>query len=366
MFHVTQPEAPSNGGASQEDGPLPRRSVLGEAALESLEAEARVLARSVLAEAVPGAWRHSEAQNRYRPVIEALMAIDGYIRRFRRTFLSTGRCNFPDSPAPRQNYLQWERLPRSQWLPAAAHLLKMGLRLYQHGPLRPADLDDPGAGDPIYFAVPKSLRDAGVSLIGRMHSPGWRTGAHYRVTEAQMRHFYYRTQIASLFGREFGTLLEIGGGYGGLCGELLRHFTVGRVLLVELPESVPLCWFYFSSLFDCRIQVLYRAADTVDPDARIIILAPWMLPAIEGQVDLAINTMSFQHMNRANLVYYFEQIDRLNTSRVYLVNRNTIRDREDVVIEQYPIPPRFRCLKEATYLLWTGAPNVVERFYVSN
>lgn len=345
--------------------PLTYRPELPPSFVDMLEADAIALAHAVRAEIVPGDWQPSEAVDTYRPLLETLVTAPGWVRRFHRTFIADGRINFPDAPAPKMNYLQWERLPRSQMIPGALKLLRMGVRLYRRQPFYLSDLDDPCAGSPTCFHIPRTPGDLLIAIARRWFTARMRSPRFYRVTEASIRHFYYRAQIERVFGREFDTILEIGGGFGGLCAEVLAHCGVRRFIVVELPDCIPICWFYLSSLFDCRVQALFGLKDELDPEVRIAIVAPWALPSLNCSVDVAINTMSFQHMTRDNLHYYFDELDRLETSRMYLVNRNEVRDRSDVIIDDYPIPPRFRLIEESDYLFSPARPWIKERFYAS-
>ena len=154
--------------------------------------------------------------------------------------------------------------------------------------------------------------------------------------------------------------MEIGGGFGGLAAELVQFLDPPVYYLVELPDALPLAFFYLKSRFSCPIQVLFRPEEKADVSSRIVLAAPWKLDDLEPRIDLAINTMSFQRMDMDNLRYYFGQIDRLGTKRMYLVNRNRKRDLSDVVIDQYPIPGRLKLIKDQR---WPFGEHR-ERFYL--
>lgn len=242
------------------------------------------------------------------------------------------------------------------------HLLRKGLQLYRHRRFRIADLADNLIGNPTAFPIPRSIRGAMLGLarhflrMRRLPRP-----QYWRITEAQMRFFYYRTQIERMVGDWPHTILEIGGGYGGLAGELIRHTRVDQYFLVELPETIPLAYFYLQRCFDGAIQVLCGRDDRVNPGARIVLVAPWKVEALRDKIDLFINTMSFQHMTADAIQYYLGHVDRLETCCLYLVNRDSKRDPSDVPISQYPIPQSYTMSHNEPHLFGAQREVVYER-----
>jgi hypothetical protein len=354
----------------QAIAPVRCRQPLGDAdALEALEAESIALLGAIQAAAgkdgqmVPG-WQHSQVESRYSDLAQLLMSMPGYLRRFRRTFIAGGRVNFPDAPQPKPHYLEFDHLPGWQAWRGRLLLLRMLWRLFRHHPFTLAEVHDRGVGEPLCVHVPsllaKSLAPLAWVLLGR---PGERTLGACRLTEAQIRFLYYRLRLEALGGKECDTIIEIGGGFGGLCGELMQHWIVRRYIIVELPESVPLCYFYLKALLDAPIQVLYKPGDVVDPEARIVVVPPWILPFLEPPLGLAINTMSFQHMNAKNLRFYFRELERIRIAKMYLVNRNQVRDPEDVIMDDYPIPAHLKVISQGRFIF--GSPALIERFYAT-
>jgi putative sugar O-methyltransferase len=180
-------------------------------------------------------------------------------------------------------------------------------------------------------------------------------------TEAQLRWLYYRYRLEELAGRRLGTVLEIGGGYGGLAVELLTKSQMEWYFFVELPDTLPLTWFYARACLGDNVAIAYTPQDVSKPNAQLVLLPPWLLPAVTGRVDLIVNTVSFNHMDRRNLNFYFGEIGRLQAKRLYLVNRNWKREPTDVAIDDYPIPSEFKLVDDQPWLL---APHVRERTYL--
>lgn len=344
-------------------GRLALRTQPNDSFLSELEQESIALFRAIKATVVPGPWEPSPVETKHLGLHglllglrELLLTTPGVLRGFRHSFLAVGRLNFPDIPDPTGHFLWWDNKLAGQKRAGARHLLSHAIRLYRHRPFKLEDIDDNLIGQPTVYSIPKSAKGILAAIgrryfkLGNFSNPGY-----YHITEAQMRFLYYRTQISTLVSTSMDSILEIGAGYGGLAAELLQHLSVGRYFIVELPESVPLVYFYLRVCFDCPVQVLYRKEDQVDPSARVVILVPWKLPDLTGEIDLLINTMSFQHMMPESVQFYLSHADRLKVKYLYLVNRDTKLDPTDLIISQYPIP---RCYTVPYKKPWLFGPHL--------
>jgi hypothetical protein len=316
-----------------------------------IERESIALFHAVKAVVVPGAWEPSPVEEKYQSLRELLVTTPGILRGFRHSFLAAGRLNFPDSPIPKEYYLEWDDRLSGQKRAGGVQLLSEAIRLYRHRKFRLADLDDNLVGEPTTYRVPKSFRDGMLAMGRRILKLRNLNQPHvYHVTEVKIRSFYYRTQLLSLLPATPNAVLEIGSGYGNLASELMQHLPIQRYFIVELPDAIPLAYFYLRARFDCPIQVFYHSNDHVDPGAPMVILPPWKLPNLDGEIDLLINTMSFQHMLPENVEFYINQADRLKAKYLYLVNRDTKRDPTDPIISRYPIPACYTAVYKKPWL----------------
>lgn len=107
------------------------------------------------------------------------------------------------------------------------------------------------------------------------------------------------------------TLLEIGGSFGGLSGRLMERHPDWSLRFTEVPYLCPYADYYLRTKL---------GADPARPD-RIRVLYPFELAQAEA-ADIAVNTMSFQHMTTANLNFYFSHMRRMGVSRIFSVNRS--------------------------------------------
>jgi putative sugar O-methyltransferase len=179
------------------------------------------------------------------------------------------------------------------------------------------------------------------------------------ISDAGIRHSYYLAAFRRLVKPKIHSVLEIGGGFGGLCNLLMRETEIDTYYSVDLPENLLLQNYY---LHENGHQVLPWSARTKrDLNAPCIFLLNGdEISDLDCQIDLLINTMSMQHMTQKNLEFYFHHINRLRIQFMYLVNRNTIRDETDVKLENYPIPETYRNV----LLKSVFGKNHLEAFYV--
>lgn len=344
--HVRGPEAGESGSRGLGTiAPLVQRGDLDDVELAAIEAEAIALFREIQQSAQSGPWDPSPVEDRHKTLRELLLVTPGVLRRFRRTFLAAGRLNFPDSPRPKEVFLEWDERLAGQKRAGAVHLARMLVALHRRQPFALHELSDTLVGSPTTFPIPTSRRQilsiVARRLFGRKRSIEGEAAYAY-VTEVQARSLYYRKRLQGILGANPGAVLEIGGGYGALAAELLRNVPVPRYFLVELPETVPVAYFYLKACFACDIQVLQHAEEPIRSTARIVLLSPWLLQSVSEPVHAFVNTHSFQHMTSDNIAFYLTQAARLGARSLYLVNRDTVRDPTDVPISRYPIPVGYQ------------------------
>lgn len=119
-------------------------------------------------------------------------------------------------------------------------------------------------------------------------------------------------------------VLEIGGGYGTL-GEILLQGNDVTYVDVDIPPVGFVAGWYLQQVFGRdRIAAWDETRDltTIDLDTldRSAVLATWQLPQVTGQVDLFVNFISFQEMEREVVENYAAHVDRLGARWVLLRN----------------------------------------------
>jgi hypothetical protein len=120
------------------------------------------------------------------------------------------------------------------------------------------------------------------------------------------------------------TVLEIGGGFGTL-GEILHQADGGYAYVdVDIPPTAAVASYYLSQIPGLDL-IDYSAtrelpALTVPSAGSQMVLCPWQLPRLEGQVDLLWNFISFQEMEPATVQSYIAEAKRLGARYVLLRN----------------------------------------------
>jgi len=131
------------------------------------------------------------------------------------------------------------------------------------------------------------------------------------------------------------TILEIGGGYGVL-GEIFAKCNNRdyRYVNVDIPPLSYVSTWYLEQALGKENVLNYaesRAMTEIDLNIlfqkyKAIVLCPWQLPKVKGEVDLFVNFMSFQEMEPPVVKNYSEIIR--NLVRGYLLLRNSRSGRQ--------------------------------------
>lgn len=293
-----------------------------------------------LSAANTGRWKHSPVESckiDYFPIHLS----EANLMSFRRTPLSGGTISFPDrplwyKPQGMQNVSPWLRgIPIWQKVRGIRDILVQMHRVNKQCSIRLDGLIDNLVGNPCYYSLGSK-----------------------KITDFSIRMFYYHEKIKQeLPIAGLKTVLEIGGGFGGLCGKLLssKEFAIKTYILIDLPENLSLSYYYLANS-GLKVKVAVKDSDLnmISDNGKekiVILLAPWLLPKLRLKIDLFINTMSFQHMTLENITYYLSEIGRLKTRYLFLINRDAKRDPSDVEISKYPIPSGYTLVQEEKYPL---------------
>ena len=123
------------------------------------------------------------------------------------------------------------------------------------------------------------------------------------------------------------TVLEIGGGFGTLGEILLKCWPLGTIRYVDLdiPPSCQFTDYYLSQACGKTTRMLSTTSVEIDSIEiselpTISILPNWQIEALEGDIDLFVNFISFQEMEPEVVRNYLNHVQRLNTKWVLLRN----------------------------------------------
>jgi putative sugar O-methyltransferase len=145
---------------------------------------------------------------------------------------------------------------------------------------------------------------------------------------------FLKQQLGSAV-QEIRSVLEIGGGFGTL-GEILAQAGDYSYINVDIPPTAAVSSYYLAQQPGVRFadyqqtRALSRIA--VPEHGGQMVLCPWQLPAVQGQIDLFVNFISFQEMEPQVVANYLMQVDRLSARFVLLRN---LREGKQVRSEQH-------------------------------
>lgn len=122
---------------------------------------------------------------------------------------------------------------------------------------------------------------------------------------------------------EIHRVLEIGGGFGTL-GEILGQCGGFSYVDVDIPPTAAVATYYLrkatsGAVHDYR-ETRGRDRLSPPPDGESMVLCPWQLNRLEGEIDLLWNFISFQEMEPPVVKSYLDQTMRLGARFVLLRN----------------------------------------------
>lgn len=126
--------------------------------------------------------------------------------------------------------------------------------------------------------------------------------------------FYLKELIPELNKKENIKILEIGGGYGELCRQILKYseLDVLSYHLIDLPKNLLFSEKYLSEIFSKSVNIKSRISDfesSSNNRIEIKFFLPNELPK-DIKYDLIINTYSLQEMNIETASAYFKYIEK--------------------------------------------------------
>jgi putative sugar O-methyltransferase len=150
-------------------------------------------------------------------------------------------------------------------------------------------------------------------------------------------------------------ILEIGGGFGGLAYQIVKHIPHVKYIGFDLPENILLQGYYLSCAFPGLEILTYSKNITVltqDIISKydIILLPDFMIREVEsGIADLIVNVRSLSEMPVGTITEYFKQIDRLG--RLYFFHENIFKNRLDglygIPSSEFPTLSNFLLIAES-------------------
>ena len=176
---------------------------------------------------------------------------------------------------------------------------------------------------------------------------------------------YYATIIGRLVrGKGHRTVLELGGGYGGLGHFLMRDNSDFTYIDIDLPENMALTAFYLLSAFPDKNIGLYGEVDLASADLSAhdaLVLPNFALSELRADsVDLAFNSYSLAEMSHNNVENYIAQFNRVVSKFIYHVNHTRV---SPVKADDFPIDTeKFELISRAPALWNMGRDKEMDEY----
>lgn len=178
----------------------------------------------------------------------------------------------------------------------------------------------------------------------------------------QPRHDYFAKKIENLCSQistDRPTVLEIGGGYGGLCVQLFRRINNLRYIDCDLPETLYLAYYFLRKALNKKI-VWALDGKTEGLLADIILVPAMNYNAIIAPVDLIFNGNSLSEMAEETVANYMELLHRLRPSYFLHQNSNFVLFPDsprhiEVIASQFPINRNLYQEMYRAVAPWQGA-----------
>jgi putative sugar O-methyltransferase len=207
-----------------------------------------------------------------------------------------------------------------------------------------------------------SLRDLIAPSIGNPYGY-YREGVFIRAGADY--HHYYATAIARLIRkRARRTVVELGGGFGGMAYYLVRDNDNLTYIDFDLPENVALASYYLLCAFPEKHILLYGEADLSQQaiaEYDLILLPSFEIGRLQDRsVDLFFNSYSLAEMSQDTIRAYIEEFDR--STRGYILHVNHTK-RSEVVADDFGIDPaQFDLLYKIAALWNAGRDATMDEF----
>ena len=137
------------------------------------------------------------------------------------------------------------------------------------------------------------------------------------ISPTTVRYLKNTSDIVTKFGTSFNSIVEIGGGYGGLCKVLSSFVDFEQYLLLDLEECNMLSRKYLSH-FDLP-TMSYQAEEIVE---------------LEDRFDLLISNYALSECNRETQMMYIERFVK-NSDKFYLMHNNFHADNGNMSYEEF-------------------------------
>jgi len=136
------------------------------------------------------------------------------------------------------------------------------------------------------------------------------------ISPSTIRYIKSSLDILDYFGSDvdYKTILEIGGGYGGLCKVFTSFIDFNTYKLIDLPEPIRLSQKYLSKFDDIKNKINYISTEKI---------------VSVKNIDLVISNYAFSECSKKYQQIYYEQIIQ-NCKKFYIIYNNFTKNNMSV------------------------------------
>ena len=186
------------------------------------------------------------------------------------------------------------------------------------------------------------------------------------------RHDYYAKKILDIFDdikKKNRILVEIGGGYGGLCFQLLKRNFNDVYINIDILETLLINYYFLRkytkrNIIICDLTIIYNFNSK-----NLYLGTSNYFKNLNKKIDLVFNSNSFSEMSKNDIWNYFKLINKYQSKYIYHQNSNillfpnSIRHIE-ILSKDFPIDKNKYKLQHHNLSLWgSGSGRYREYLY---
>jgi putative sugar O-methyltransferase len=176
------------------------------------------------------------------------------------------------------------------------------------------------------------------------------------------RHVYFANRLLGLLADAkitAPTVLEIGGGYGGLCLETIRRakFKKFQYIDCDLPETLYMAYFFLKKALPKGTRIEWALEKVPNAD---VVLLPAQKKHLIKKADLMFNANSLSEMGKQTVWEYIALLHRLKPTYFYHQNSNYVLFPDsvrhiEVIASEFPIKEALYKKVSMSLVPWQGA-----------
>ena len=142
-----------------------------------------------------------------------------------------------------------------------------------------------------------------------------------------LRHDYYANKILNLFKdikKKNRILVEIGGGYGGLCFQLLKRNFNDIYINIDILETLLINYYFLRKYTKKNIIICDLASINNFNPKNLYLGTTNYFKDLNTKIDLVFNSNSFSEMSKKDIWYYFKFIEAYKSKYIYHQNSNIL------------------------------------------